>query len=166
MRSRDDEIEAMTRIAEALSDLSEEERGRVLAWAESRFGRSPAMQAADTGGAPPRTPESTAWPEFVDLFDAAGARTDAERALVAGFWLQVLKGAADFPSQQANDLLKDVGHGVANITDALAKLQRRKPALVRQTSKSGRSQQARKRYKLTSSGIADVQRMVHRSTNE
>src|SRR5438093_685050 len=69
---------------------------------------------------------------FVDLFDAATPKTDPERALIGAYWFQVVGGASDFQSQQVNEALKDVGHGVGNITDALSKLQRRKPALVRQ----------------------------------
>ena len=99
---------------------------------------------------------------FVDLFDAATPKTDPERALIGAYWFQVVGGASDFQSQQVNEALKDVGHGVGNITDALSKLQRRKPALVRQVAKSGRTRQARKRYKITSAGIGAVHGMTRR----
>jgi DNA-binding PadR family transcriptional regulator len=59
-----------------------------------------------------------------------------------------------------NKELKNLGHGVSNITSALDTLMSRKPALVIQTKKSGTSKQARKKYKLTLEGLRAVERMV------
>ncbi len=53
-----------------------------------------------------------------------------------------------------------MGHGVGNITTALTNAQKHKPALVRQTSKSGKSRQARKTYKLTTAGVKYVREKV------
>jgi hypothetical protein len=44
----------------------------------------------------------------------------------------------------------------------LGALQGRKPALVRQVAKSGRTRQARKKYKLTTAGISAVRAMIAR----
>jgi hypothetical protein len=153
----------MTEIAKALAEIDTDARVRVLAWAANRYGiESPVGGAVGvmSKSAPGRGGDSPRYDVFVDLFDAAAPKTDAERALVGGFWLQVLEGAADFPAQQVNDALKDVGHGVGNITDAFSGLQGRGPALVRQVAKSGKSRQARKRYKLTIAGIAVVEEML------
>jgi hypothetical protein len=87
-------------------------------------------------------------------------KTEAERALAGAYWFQVIQGQADFQGQQVNNELKNVGHGVSNITVALGKLQNQKPALVRQVAKSGRSRQARKKYKLTTAGISAAKAMI------
>ncbi len=80
---------------------------------------------------------------------------------MAGYWFQVVQNQADFVGQAVNNALKDVGHGVGNITNALSSLQSRKPALVRQVAKSGRTQQARKKYKLTTAGVSAVRAMMN-----
>ncbi|MCA1694400.1 MAG: hypothetical protein LC749_06575 [Actinobacteria bacterium] len=82
--------------------------------------------------------------------------TDIDRALTGGYWFQVVKASPCFQAQQVNNVLKDVGHGVENIARALTNLQERSPALVRQLSKSGRTKQARKTYKLTTAGVAAI----------
>lgn len=67
---------------------------------------------------------------------------------------------SDFTSQEVNSELKNLGHGVTNITSAFSSLMKRKPALAMQTAKSGATQQARKRYKLTHAGRTAVQSMI------
>lgn len=104
--------------------------------------------------------ESAQYQDFVDLFDASNAKTEPDRALVGGYWFQVIGGAQSFKGREVNDALKDVGHGASNITDALTTLQKRKPALVRQVAKSGRTRQAQKTYKLTQAGIRVVEQMI------
>lgn len=98
--------------------------------------------------------------EFAELADAVEPRTNADRALVAGYWLQQHEGNESFDSQSANKLLKDLGHGVANITAALSALKEQKPALVLQLKKSGSSQQARKKYKVTVAGVRAIEQMI------
>jgi hypothetical protein len=166
--AEDPEIGAMSAIADALTALEDEEaRVRVLKWATTRFapnvrvpdGPSEALDESESEDAEGRTP-SPGYAVFADLFDAATPRTDPERALVGGYWTQVIEGNSDFASQTVNNALKDVGHGIGNITDALGALQDRRPSLVRQVQKSGRTRQARKKYKLTSAGITAVERMI------
>ena len=60
--------------------------------------------------------------------------------------------------------MKDLGHGVGNITDALTALKEERPALILQLKKSGTSKQARKTYKLTQEGIRRVQGMMLRES--
>src|SRR5437588_2511876 len=103
--SEDREIAAMTVIAGALDGLESEATGRVLDWAAKRFGVeiSSHVEEAASGrledGLPP-APHRFA--EFVDLFDAVGPKTDAERALTGAYWFAV-RGETDFPSQAINE---------------------------------------------------------------
>ena len=95
------------------------------------------------------------------MFDAAQPQTGAQKALVAGYWLQACEGAGSFDSQRANTELKPLGHGVANITAALDTLKTQSPALALQLKKSGTSQQARKTYKITVAGETAVKAMIN-----
>jgi hypothetical protein len=163
----DAELTAMTTVAVALSGLDEGARERVLTWAASRFnitvGRSAGRSAGSGGsGDAGGSGEPREFAEFVDLFDAANPQTDPQRAAVAGYWFQVIQNNASWQSQTLNSALKDLGHGLSNVTDALDSLQERRPAFVRQVSKSGSSRQARKTYKLTTAGVNFVRGMLGR----
>jgi DNA-binding PadR family transcriptional regulator len=95
-----------------------------------------------------------------DLYSTVSPASDSSRALVVGYWFQVMQGEQDLDGFQINKELKHLGHGASNITTALSSLIERKPQLVIQTRKSGNSKQARKRYRLTDAGIKAVERML------
>ncbi len=97
---------------------------------------------------------------LAELHDAAQPKSNADRALVAGYWLQVCQGSDSFDGYSANKELKNLGHGVSNITNAIDSLKGQKPASVLQLKKSGKSQQARKVYKVTVAGIKVVEAMI------
>ena len=158
----DQEITAMTSIVKALDGLKDDEaRQRALRWAMSRYG-----VVASFGAAPGRlaaSPEEDVAGEpydFAALFDAADPQTDEEKALAAGYWFQVKEGNTDLDAQTLNSALKDLGHGITNITVALGRLENRKPSLVRQTKKSGKSKQARKKYRVTTAGKRAAEKML------
>jgi hypothetical protein len=158
--SADPEIVAMGVVATTLEGLDESTRRRVLAWAASRFGEGkPTLHSSALVVGRDAT-RSGDFADFPELYHAVDPKTDAHKALTAGYWLQVLQNAQDFGSQPANDLLKNVGYGVGNITRALDGLQALKPALARQVQKSGKSKQARKRYRVTTEGVRTVESML------
>jgi hypothetical protein len=97
---------------------------------------------------------------FAELFDAADPKTDKDRALAAAYWAQICQSQTTFPAQTLNASLKDLGHGLSNITVALDGLKDEKPALILQLKKSGTSKQARKTYKLTVEGAKRVRQML------
>ncbi len=101
--------------------------------------------------------------QFADLaalYHAANPRTEAERALVGGYWFQVFKAGPDFGSGEVNKELTQLGFRVTNITRALTELISLRPALVIQIRKSSKAQQAHKRYRVTDQGARRVQQMV------
>lgn len=159
--SADLEIEAMQKMAEVLEPLGEEERSRAIKWAASRFGTSldsktpPAANNLVDG---PLT--NSEYTSFAELFDATDPQVDKEKALVAAYWTQVVQGQENFGSQSLNTALKDLGHGLSNVTVSLTHLIKAKPALALQVQKSGRAQQSRKTYKLTKAGIDRVIEML------
>lgn len=159
------EIEAMGEIAKALSGLEEEAIKRVITWAASHYGL-PARLAGKAGGREPGAGaanvamSATEFAAMADLYDAANPKTGADRALVTGYWFQRVQSEADFDGLKVNNELKNLGHPVANITVAFNNLKACKPRLAMQVAKSGKSKQARKRYKLTTEGIRKVDRMI------
>jgi hypothetical protein len=165
--STEDELNALQQIAAALKPLDEQARVRVLQWAFGHFGGGSSGNAASafpTGGRD-STSGGQRFETFAELFEAAQPSTDWEKALVASYWAQVCQSQPSFASQALNDSLKNLGHGVSNITDALTTLKEDRPALILQLKKSGTSQQARKTYKLTQEGIRRVQSLISRDTS-
>ena len=167
--SEDPEVKAMTDVFTSLTGLEREAQERVLRWVTSKLGivtdqgtsRKIIQRSRNGGDSEDARPEKERqFEHFVDLFDVTEPGTEAERALVGGYWFQVELGGPSFNAQQVNNVLKDVGHGIGNITVAFSDLQDRSPALVRQMSKSGKTKQARKTYKLTANGIRAVESLI------
>ena len=95
-----------------------------------------------------------------DLVHATQAGAGPEHALVVGYWFQVIQGRDSWTGADINSTLKNLRVGLANVTKTLDRLKAKKPALVMQVGKSGRSRQARKSYKLTTAGIQEVRQML------
>jgi hypothetical protein len=162
----DQEIQAMGTITTALAPLEQNARDRVLSWAAMRFGSSSiaALTAnpSRSSGNDEIANDPQAFDGFAELFAAAEPKTDKERALVAAYWIQNCENQPNFASQTLNTILKDLGHGVGHITDALEALKDEKPALILQLKKSGTTKQARKTYKLTHEGTKRVLQMTRK----
>lgn len=163
----DPEIKAMTTIAKALDDLEDEQRGNVLLYINTRYGSSMPRQRhrggdgrmyGGDGGQSDYAPDE--FDNIGEFFDAANPTTEADRVLVVGYWIQVIDGEEDFESAAVNKHLKNLGHTVSNITRAFDQAMGKTPRLVIQTSKSGSSKQARKKYKVTREGIKRVKKML------
>lgn len=161
---QDVEIAAMGAVARALEPLDEVVRQRVISWAASRFGASLPTPNRSSGterhSAPAGDSARLEFESFAELFEAADPGTDKDRALVAAYWAQICQSQATFPAQILNASLKDLGHGLSNVTVALDALKDEKPALILQLKKSGTSRQARKTYKLTVEGAKRVRQML------
>jgi len=168
----DQEIEAMGTVAGAVSPLDEDAQGRVIRWAAERFGVTLGTKGR---GRPGRgededpdeevtereiQEEAPEFEHFAELFDAAGPKTDVDRVLVAGYWMQVVQGGPSFQALELNNELKNLGHAIGNVTDALTNNKERKPARILQLRKAGTTRQARKTYKLTHEGMIFVQGMI------
>ena len=168
----DPEMQAMAAIKAALEPLDADTRGHVLKWASQRFevdlpetaheqdsqagrGNGSGGRAAGGGGM-----AAADYGEVPDLVAASGASNDDERVLVVSYWLQVVGGKPDFPSQPVNTELKNLGHGLKRINDVFAQLVATRPQLMVQVRKGGKTQQARKVHKLTKAGIDRVEAMV------
>jgi hypothetical protein len=161
----DGEIKAITELVAILSPLDRETAIRVIQWAANRYG-------ADTGWASAKTmsnrvpgtnstysPETT-FADLAELYHAAAPTTDAERALIVGYWFQQVQQDQSLDAQRVNAALKQLGYGLTNITSAFTDLIEGTPSLAIQIQKGGSTQQARKKYKLTIAGLRKVQQMI------
>ncbi len=167
------EIEAMRAVASALEPLGAESRKRVIAWAASLYGVRVSIAGSPAQAVQAETPSQQSGSEssaakfdtLAELFDMASPRTEGEKALVAGYWLQKHDGMTTFDSAAVNRELKQLGYAIGNITQAFDGLKEQKPALAVQMAKSGSSRQARKKYKITTAGEKYIDRMLSGEQN-
>jgi hypothetical protein len=168
----DNEFKVMQVVYSALESLPEENaRKRVIEYVVDRLGLQDVVLTTKTGeqaqlhrpgiiDAPHTSAAELTFESFAELFDATQPDSNSHKALVSAYWCQVCQAAEDFDSQQINAELKNMGHGIANITNAIEPLKNQRPALVLQIRKSGSSQQARKTYKMTVAGKRLVNELV------
>lgn len=161
----DPEIEAMSKLTDALGTLDAETQARVLRWATARYGFVSQPVAQPQAKTETMAIGSSSYSDFASLYDAANPDSGNDRALLAGFWLQEIQGNADWDSLAANALLKNVGRGLVNIAENLTRLMNAMPRLVIQTQKSGASKQGRKRYKLTTEGIRRIKQLITKTNS-
>lgn len=161
-------IEAMKKVGEALDNLGEEARERVLEWACKQFLSNKSNSSLQEVESPKVNMEDNCTKninssedieDLSTLFDKTSPANTSEQALVVGYWAQKTQGNKDFGSQIINTELKHLGYGVKNITMVLNSLIREK--LVLQVRKSGTSKQGRRKYKLTDRGVKQVENMLN-----
>lgn len=150
----DPEITAMATLKGALEPLDEEVRLHVIRWVNERFGGGKGRGIQGQAN----VDRGDEFEEIETLFNAANPRTGAEKALVGGYWLQEIRREDGFESAKVNSELKNLGHGVGNITRAFDDLKKQKMAM--QVHKSGKTKQGRKKYKITGDGIKKVKNMI------
>lgn len=169
------ELGAMVQVEQALVDLSEDERGRVLSWAVSRFGVALAIPKASSSKSLPANEEDESQQQveaakpgeigsLAEFYDLASPSTDAEKVLVVGYWFQFREGAQELEALKINNQLKHLGHGVGNVSRALELHKSQKPALMIQKRKEGVTKQARKKFVVTNEGKKFVEKMLANAT--
>jgi hypothetical protein len=165
----DAEFVAMQAVYSALKPLNPQIRGRVINSVVSLLdvsSKAITPPTANTGevaeeAAIEQEQESAPkYETFADLYDASTPTSTPQKALLAGYWLQVCQEAQSFDGHSVNKELKNLGHGLSNVTNAVEALKTQKPALALQLAKSGKTQQARKTYKITVAGIKAVEAMI------
>ena len=97
--------------------------------------------------------------QIAEIFGQLEPKTDSEKVLIVAAFLQENQGLAELTSRQINDELKHLGHGVSNITTSIGMLINKRPNMMIQTRKEGKSQQAQKKYKVTAEGFKMVMEM-------
>jgi hypothetical protein len=167
----DGEIQVMMKVSDELAKLEPDAVARVLRWVADRHAVSGLFESGRDGvaieniSAAKTSSSAGAFKDIAEFFYAVNPTTDAERALIVGYWLQEFQNELSLDAQKVNSELKQLGHGVTNITTALSNLIDRKPRLVIQISKSGKARQSRKKYRLTAEGIRRVHEMIEASSS-
>ena len=165
----DPEIDAMSKVAEALEELEEDARKRVLKWAADKYNVKGLSQKSSKGNSGDNgdTDESNGgditsdeYETFAEFYASASPSTNAEKVLVAGYWHQVVGGKGNISSAPLNKDLKNLGHFVINVNNRFDELMGKKPQLAIQLKKTGTKRQGRKQYKLTKAGIDKVKKML------
>lgn len=168
----DPELKAMQLAYTAIKDLDIEAQQRVVNWLGSKLSlnTNPTVSVSSTniGGAGAKESGSvvngdlhlTNFGHVAELFAHTAPKTDVEKALVVGAYLQETQGLFELTGRLINDELKHLGHGASNITATITQLITRKPNLMIQTRKEGKSQQAQKKYRVTTEGLKLVMEMI------
>ena len=165
------EIEVFKEVYEALEPLEEEARERVFTSVATMLGMSASGTSLLTSPKTEKMPgdedfvdednkDSSEYSTFAELYAIADPDLNGEKALVAGYWLQVCQEAENFSGFSINSELNNLGHKLSNVTDALSSFIKTRPQLVLQIKKTGKSRQARKTYKLSNAGIDRVKEMI------
>ena len=173
MSEATNEFEAIRAVHDALEPLDDEARTRILTYIASLLGIDSAVvvnrevsaegndgeevQGKDATESVKQIPDFST---FAELYARANPKSNGEKALVAGYWLQECEGADSFTGAAANKELNHLGHKLSNITDAIEQMKNRKPMLILQLKKSGTSRQARKLYKVSQEGVNRITEMI------
>jgi hypothetical protein len=163
------EFEAFKAVYDALEPLDDEARGRIVKSIITLLSIDGMNRAGNDDGDLDEPAEvavenaaenAPTYSTFAELYAAANPTTNSEKALVAGYWLQVCQSSDNFTGQSANKELTHLGHKIDNITAAIDNFRNVKPNLVLQLRKSGSSKQARKTYKVSDAGVKRVYEMI------
>lgn len=162
----DPEIKAMSAVYTALNELDEEAKKRVIEWVIGKFSLGRPKQRLDLAFADREAEANvdevklTSFGSAADLFAKAGPKGEADKVLIVAAYLQEVKGASELTGREVNKELSHLGHGVANITATMNSLMNKKPQLMIQTRKEGKTKQAQKKYKVTAEGFAAAKKMI------
>lgn len=157
-------LEKLKRISNAVSELdpSLKDRAVSLLWQTEfpsalRVGSIPPILGRPDSG--PR--DASGETDFALLVERWTPTNGNEWALLAAY--HCVGGRTDVvvSGQDINAVLKNHGKGLSNVTKAVSRLAKSDPALMLQVRKDGTSRQARKTYKVTTSGITYVQERLN-----
>lgn len=104
--------------------------------------------------------------EFASLVERWTPATGNQWALLAAYFLTKCRGQDIVTGQEVNSVLKHHGVGRGNITKSIARLIKAEPSLMLQVRKDGTSRQARKSYKVTTSGFTYVEERLSGKNEE
>lgn len=161
--TEDPELKAITTVYEALKDLEQSAQNRVLKWLQSKF----SVQASSLVNEPMSDEKKnfSAFESIADLMGIAHARTDSDRVLLTAAFLQEKFQKPELAGREINRELHHLGHRVANITNTISSLMNKRPQLMIQTKKEGKSQQAQKKYRVTVEGIKAANEILSGNEN-
>ena len=161
------ELSAMQQIANIVADLTPAERRRVGAWlvefakedvplatkepAATISDSDPALTEPDTDVA-----QDKAYTTFAELYEAVAPRKGAQKAAVAGYWLETTNGQESWKASEVNKLLKSIDVKVSSMSIVLTNAVKATNALVIELERLGDTERSRKTFRLSEHGLAYV----------
>lgn len=166
------ELKAMNDAYLALKDLEDDAKQRVIDWVTGRFSLANISQKSKTSLDESKKGDREEKKDFhmfdtvADMYAHANVKTEADKVLLVASYLQQSKNGEELTGREINKELNHLGHGVANITVTISSLINKKPKLMIQTRKEGKSQQAQKKYKVTNEGLIEARKMLNPNSTE
>ena len=165
----DPEIQAMIKCGEILTHLQDATRARVVSWLNERFSCPPdTTQPPKNAHTSPPEPAHQApandeplTEQFVAVFNRAAPETDSDKVVIAAWFVSEKQGEKEFTSYSIGQMLTAQGHHLSNVSQTVAQLVKKKPALLHQVRKSGKTKQARKLLSITEAGKDAATKMLH-----
>lgn len=170
--SVDPELEAMSKVYDAVQGLEEEQQQRVLDWVLAKLGLSMTKAGKKKSLNIIESEEEISDGELesfesvADIFSAATVNTESQKVLLVAAFLQIKQGKKELISKEINDELKHLGHKISNITSAINGLLNRKPQWMIQTRKDGAHKQAQKKFKVTVAGFTEAKKLLANEADE
>lgn len=164
------ELAAMQQIANIVSDLTPAERKRVAAWlvelaSQDELPQECAAEAAEDaeqaedaqGDVPAEELESKEFETFAELYEAVAPRKGAQKAAVAGWWLETKQGQQSWKASEVNKLLKSIDVKISSMSIVLTNAVKAKDPLMVELERLGNSERSRKTFCLSDAGFAYVE---------
>ncbi|HKK88607.1 MAG TPA: hypothetical protein VJ917_07130 [Saprospiraceae bacterium] len=184
----DSELEAMVKSHDAMKELREEEKRRVIEWLIKKYGLFDdfnRVERLELGGSPSTeasepaeekeskpfyaehvedavdvTDDLTSFNNLAQLMKKVKIKTEPEKALVGAAYLQAGSPRKALSPRAINKELKYAGKPCSNITTSLASLVKKGALEVKKASKSSKSKRSTKTYKVTKKGMQVVESAV------
>lgn len=179
------ELSVMQQVADITSTLTPNERMRVAAWFYELASQDetpqaqaltttaalpPAQVAAALAAAPEQdaaadaeadapadAPAEKTYDSFAAFYAAAAPRKGAQKAAVAGYWLETREAHESWKASEVNKLLKSIDVKVSSMSIVLTNAVKVESPLVEELGRLGDSERSRKTFKLTDQGRAYVE---------
>ena len=157
------ELSAMQAIAEIVSDLTPAERRRVAAWF-SAYAAEETVPVADASVVASIETQDTPAAAgidgirtFAELLDAVAPKTGAQKAAVAGWWLEHREQHESWKASEVNKLLKSADVKVSSISIVLTNAVKVDSPLIMELERLGDGERSRKTFCLSERGLAYVE---------
>ncbi len=159
----DPEVKAMGEVFDTLKELDDEAKSRVIEWTVNKFSLEghKSLSQKDSERENGNDSDLLSYETVSDVFAKAITKTQQDKVLLAAAFLQVKNGLSELTGAEINKELRHLGHGVTNITDVTSQLSTKKPQLIIQTRKEGKSRQAKKKYKVTGEGLKAAKALLN-----
>lgn len=162
---QDMEIIAMQESYNLLKDLEPDAQKRVINWLTGRLNLSGQIKQKIQNNQESFNGDDinsyfSSYKTLADLFAIANVKSDQDKVLLTASYLQVKNNVPELISREINKELENLGHKVGNITNTISSLMFKKPQLMIQTRKEGKTQQAQKKYKVTIEGLTAAKKLI------